>query len=69
LSVELSATETIASPNEIFSHLSLSLSSHIPVGTDAKKYFMKMVEETTLSPDAQDIFLKKRKGGEKETAA
>jgi len=52
-----------------YSLISLSLSSHIPVGTDAKKYFMKMVEETTLSPDAQDIFLKKRKGGEKETVA
>jgi len=34
------------------------------VGTDANKYFVKMVEETTLSPDAQIFFLKKKgKGG------
>lgn len=59
LSVELSATEAIASPDEIFfpppppppSPLSFSPRVRIPGGTDAKKYFAKMVEETTLSPD------------------
>lgn len=62
LSVELSAAEAIALPDEIFFHFALFLSlSLIPVGTDAKKYFAKTMETESFLRMPRYFFLKRER--------